>query len=362
MVFEERATPSGHRIGFAQLNAERTLNSLTLEMVRLLDAQLRQWAEEPRVAVVVLSGAGIRALCAGANIRFLYEHQFRDAQSFFAEEYRLDYRIHHFPKPVLVWGSGIVMGGGIGLMAGASHRVVTETSRLAMPETTIGLFPDVGASYFLGRIPRAQGHFIGMTGAVLNAQDALMTGLATHFVAAGDREILWQRLKSARWHDDASANRTALDALLVPITAAAQTLRPASMLLEHRALIERLMAADFRDSYRKITALVTDDPWLAAAVATLRAGCPTSAALSWELLHRMSGRSLGDVLRAELTVAIRCCEQRDFSEGVRALLIDKDNQPSWSPATIDDVTPEWLARFFAEPQWPSGGHPLADLD
>jgi enoyl-CoA hydratase/carnithine racemase len=370
VLFREHQTSGGHRIGFAQLNAERSLNSLTLEMVRLLDGQLREWANDPGVALVVLSGAGPKSFCAGADIRKLLEaikvQQAASPESlpgfdFFAEEYRLDYRIHRYPKPLLVWGSGIVFGGGLGLMAGASHRVVTETSKLSMPETRIGLFPDVGASYFLGRMPRALGRFIGMTGATLNAQDALETGLADFFVANSEREELWNQLETARWHDDVAANRAALTALLKVFSARTDSGTLASKLSVHGDLIEDLVTEDFAASYRKITSHVASDPWLTSAIDTLRAGSPTSAALSFELQRRLAGRNLADVFRSELIVAIRCCMHSDFSEGVRALLVDKDNQPKWSPARIEEIAPEWIESFFHAPRWPSTKHPLEDL-
>jgi enoyl-CoA hydratase/carnithine racemase len=370
VLFHEHQTPSGHRIGFAQLNAERSLNSLTVEMVQLLDSKLRAWALEAQIALVVLSGAGSRAFCAGGDMRSLRD-TIQSAQSdearvvagldFFSQEYRLDYRIHRYLKPVLVWGNGIVMGGGIGLMAGASHRVVTETSRLAMPEVKIGLFPDVGASYFLGRLPRAQGHFIGLTGAMLNAHDALVANLASHFVAAGDREAIWHRLETSAWHDDAAANRAALDRILASFSAAARPALPISQLLSHSESIQRLITEDFRATCHNLMAYADGDPWLTSCAQTLRAGSPTSAALSWELLRRSSGRGLGDVFRMELTVALRCCSHSDLSEGVRALLVDKDNKPKWSPPHIDGLTPEWIGQFFRDPRWPSGVHPLADL-
>jgi enoyl-CoA hydratase/carnithine racemase len=368
VLFHEPTTASCHRIGFAQLNAERSLNSLTVEMIRLLDGKLREWAADPTIAVVVLSGAGTRAFCAGADIRRLRADIQRQTAAgllpgldFFAEEYRLDYRIHHYPKPVLVWGSGIVMGGGIGLMVGASHRLVTETSRLAMPETKIGLFPDVGASYFLGRLPRARAHFIGMTGVALNARDALLTNLASHFVVSTDRQRLWRLLVGARWDDDPSVNMRRLDELLAPLCEAAQPLLPSSQLEAHDAVLKDLFAEDFRTTYTNIVQHATDDAWLKPAIDNLRTGSPTSAALSWALLRRLEGGSLADVFRTELTVAIRCCLHADLSEGVRALLVDKDHAPRWSPATIDDVTREWIEHFFIEPDWPTGEHPLRDL-
>ena len=187
VLFEERAAGS-YRIGIATLNAPGTLNGLSLAMVDALAAKLDAWAGDSGLVLVVLRGAGDKAFCAGGDLHALYAGM-REAgvggraavdplsipyaREFFAREYRLDYQIHAYPKPILCWGQGIVMGGGIGLMAGASHRVVTETSRLAMPEIGIGLFPDVGGSWMLARAPGASGRFLALTGASINAADAI---------------------------------------------------------------------------------------------------------------------------------------------------------------------------------------------
>ena len=188
VLFEERSAANGMRFGIATLNAPQTLNGLSLEMVDLLAARLDEWARDPGVALVVLQGAGEKAFCAGGDLHGLYrsmgENQGKSgwsnayARRFFEHEYRLDYRIHTYPKPVLCWGHGIVMGGGIGLMMGASHRVVSETSRLAMPEVSIGLFPDVGGSWLLNRMPGRIGLFLALTGAHMNTADAFFAGLA----------------------------------------------------------------------------------------------------------------------------------------------------------------------------------------
>jgi len=221
--FRELATVSGQRIGVAQLNAEKSLNALTLPMIRLLDPQLQRWAADPGIACVVLHGAGEKAFCAGGDVRSLYkaitDHQGPppnpDNLAFFSEEYRLDYRIHTYAKPLLVWGSGIVMGGGLGLMAGASHRVVTETSRVAMPEITIGLFPDVGGSYFLSRIADRVGLFLALTGVSINAHDLLHVKLADHFLRAADRDAVFERLAGCGdWSADAEHNHRLLTRLL----------------------------------------------------------------------------------------------------------------------------------------------------
>ncbi|MEI6839543.1 MAG: enoyl-CoA hydratase/isomerase family protein, partial [Alcaligenaceae bacterium] len=175
VLFEELNCANGMRIGIATLNTPKTLNGLSLEMTRLLAKKIEVWANDPKLAVLVLKGAGDKAFCAGGDLHALH-HSMVDNQgraaienqhagTFFAEEYALDYRLHTFPKPILVWGDGIVMGGGMGLMIGASHRVVTDTSRLAMPEISIGLFPDVGGTWMLNRLPGKTGLFLGLTGA-----------------------------------------------------------------------------------------------------------------------------------------------------------------------------------------------------
>ncbi len=358
VLFREVAAANGKRIGFAQLNAEKSLNALSLPMIRLLDPQLQRWSADPGIACVVLHGAGEKAFCAGGDVRSLYraiqEHQGPPPNlanlAFFDEEYSLDFRIHRYPKPILVWGSGIVMGGGLGLMAGASHRVVTETSRVAMPEITIGLFPDVGGSWFLRRMPGRMGLFLALTGASINGHDLLVAGLGDHFVRSADRDALFQQLAAVGWSDDADANRAALGAMLGEFSARAQELRPASPLQQHAQAIEALTAgATLAEVHAAITGYAGEDAWLKRAAATLEAGSPTTAALVWALRERVAAMSLADVFRLELIVALQCCAHPDFAEGVRALLIDKDNAPKWTPATLAEVTPEWVEQHFKAP-------------
>jgi enoyl-CoA hydratase/carnithine racemase len=370
VLFKEVATQGGLRLGFAQLNAEKSLNALSIDMFRLLDPQLRRWAEDPQIACVILRGAGEKAFCAGGDIRSLY-HAVKeysgpmpnpDALAVFSEEYRIDYLIHRYPKPLLVWGSGIVLGGGLGLMAGASHRVVTETSRIGMPEITIGFFPDVGASWFLQRTPGRAGVFLALTGAQVNGHDALVSGLADHFVRSIDRDALFARLPSVPWSADARANSQLLSALLEEFSSAATGTLPASNLQQHGEAIETFCRGEsVKEIVSRITSYDGDDDWLKRAVATLKAGSPTSAALGWELQRRAKTLDLADTFRLELIVAMQCCAHPDFSEGVRALLIDKDKTPRWQPRTLAEVTPEWIDEHFVEPVWPGSRHPLSDL-
>ena len=370
VLFQEIVTQGGRRLGFAQLNREKALNALSLDVFRLLDPQLRRWAADPAIACVVLHGAGEKAFCAGGDIRSVY-HAIKEysgpmpnpaAVALFSEEYRLDYFIHRYPKPLLVWGSGIVLGGGLGLMVGASHRVVTETSRVGMPEITIGFFPDVGASYFLSRMRGRTGLFLALTGAQINGHDAIVGGLADYLVRSSDREGLFASLTSARWSADASANRDVLSALLQELSRDAADVLPASNLERHDELIESFCRGESVDEIvARITRYDGDDVWLERAAATLAAGSPTSAALSWELQSRAKTLDLADAFRLELIATMHCCARPDFPEGVRALLIDKDNRPQWQPRTLGEVTQEWIDGHFVEPVWPSSKHPLADL-
>lgn len=376
VLFEERATRHGKRIGIATLNAARTLNGLSLEMARLLDAQLIAWADDEAIAIVVLQGAGEKALCAGGDLLGLYrgmlDYQVRDrwsgdpfldprgnvhAEAFFETEYRLDYRIHTYPKPLLCWGHGIVMGGGIGLMAGASHRVVSERSRLAFPEITVGLFPDVGGSWVLNRVPAGAGVFLALTGAPLSAGDALYAGMADHFIAEARRSDVMAAACDTLWSDQAGDNHRQLTALLQGFGQEA----PAGPLQAHAALIASLCAHDdVAEVVADIAAVDDQDPWLQTAKATLAAGSPGSARLGYELQSRTRSLSLADVFRLEYTVALHCAAHGDFSEGIRALLIDKDRNPQWNPPHLRQADSTWAETFFQAP-WPENEHPLADL-
>lgn len=371
VVFAEHETGNGLRVGVATLNTPKSLNGLSLEMARLLNAQLARWSKDPEVAVVVLQGAGEKAFCAGGDLHGLYQGM-RDyqvsgstdicdnahARDFFEAEYRLDYRIHTFPKPVLCWGHGIVMGGGIGLMAGASHRVVSDRSKLAFPEITVGLFPDVAGSWLLNRVPDSGGIFLALTGAPLNASDAIHAGLADHFIEEDRRDEVLEALLDCDWSATADTNRDRLTTLLQAFESAPQP----GPLQQHRQLIASICAGDDLIAIASaIERIELDDRWLQNAKATLAAGAPGSVRLGFELQQRAAALSLADTFRLEYIVALHCAAHGDFAEGIRALLIDKDRNPRWSPATLADSTPEWAESFFTAP-WSAGENPLDDLD
>ena len=371
VLLREIEAAGGRHIGHATLNAEKALNALTLDMVRQLDAALIRWAADDRIACVVIDGAGDKAFCAGGDVRYLHEAAVSHrapgpnlkAQAFFAEEYRLDHRIHTYPKPVMVWGGGIVMGGGLGLFAGGSHRVLTETSRIAMPEITIGLFPDVGGSWFLPRMPGGAGLFLALTGASMNAADALYVGLGHHLVASSDRARVLEQLARSEWSADAEDNGARLSFVLQEFGGRGVTVLESNLQKHAASIAQMTSATSLAEVRRRITGYVGDDTWLKKAAASLAAGSPTTAALIWDLRKRARHLGLADVFRMELIVALGCCAHPDFPEGVRALLIDKDNQPKWSPSAPEAVTPAWIEAHFTAP-WSvhlNETSPLADL-
>jgi enoyl-CoA hydratase/carnithine racemase len=250
-----------------------------------------------------------------------------------------------------------VMGGGIGLMSGASHRVVSERSKLAFPEITVGLFPDVGGSWLLPRVPGKGGLFLALTGAPLNAGDAIYAGLADIHIVEAQREAVFNALADVHWSEDAKRNHDQLSALLQQHASDAAT----GPLLRNAATVDALCGGDDVDSIvAAIAALHTEDPWLTNAQATLAAGAPGSARLAFELQRRTAGATLAEVYRLEYIAALHAAAHGDFAEGIRALLIDKDRTPHWQPSTLADATAAWADTFFVSP-WSDAAHPLADL-
>ncbi|MFZ5724008.1 MAG: enoyl-CoA hydratase/isomerase family protein [Pseudomonadota bacterium] len=367
VLFEEIPAADGYVIARATLNAEKSINSLTLEMIDLLDERLRRWADNPQIACVFLDGAGDKGFCAGGDVRRLYESAKSCgadtpndyARDFFGREYRLDHRIHTYAKPLVAWGHGVVMGGGVGLLAGASHPVVTETTRFAMPEITIGLFPDVGGSFFLNRMPGRSGLFLGLTGAQCNASDVLFLGLADRFIPHAQRQAVVEALAAAAWTDSPACNRAIVGKVLRTAERRAGIERPLSNVRAHLDLIRQLTDADSCEAVvAQILACDSADPWIQRAQKTLRGGCPVTALLVWEQIRRAKHLSLADVFRMELVIAVQCLRHPDFAEGVRALLIDKDGAPAWQHPDVASVPQNYLDEFFSTP---FAKHPLADL-
>ena len=364
--FERLASSSDRAFGRATLDAPGSLNALTLDMIDRLNDQLERWAADPGIAGVVIDSSSEKAFCAGGDVVALYRSMRsadggvpREAATFFENEYRLDHRIHTYPKPVLCWGHGIVMGGGVGLFAGASHRVVTAKTRFAMPEITIGLYPEVGGSWVLARLRARVGLFLALTGASLNASDLRFVGLADYAVEHEQRDAAYAAIADAAWTGDGEGDRATLSHLLDRLPGLAAP--PLSNLQTHGDLIDRVMGHDaLSDVAVRLAALKQHaEPWLAAAGRAFVNGSPTSAALGVEMQRRAKHLSLADVFRLEYQASVGCAMGHDFAEGVRALLVDKDRKPLWAPATLNDVRRSHIDAHL-QPRF-TGPHPLADL-
>lgn len=372
VLIAEHVTLDGRRIGHLQLNAPSNLNALTLEMIEQMLPVLRRWRHQPDLVAVLLDGAGDKAFCAGGDVVSLYQAIGAIAPAppgelaaipafaarFFAQEYRLDHLLHTFGKPIVCWGSGIVMGGGMGLLMASSHRIVTETSQLAMPEACIGLYPDVGASWFLSRLPPGLGEFMALTGCRINGRDAHWLGLGTRAIAHAHRVELWPALLAApNWHQPEAAINQVLRRLELGSVAALAALP--SPLQHHQHLIRRWLDQDsLAEQLAAIDRLVTQDAWLQQAQQGLSKASPLALRVIHEQLRRSRHDSLAQVFRRELALSVQLCRVREFSEGVRARLVDKDNQPAWTFTRLEAVNETLLAQLFASP-WPIS--PLADL-
>jgi enoyl-CoA hydratase/carnithine racemase len=367
VLFSRILTASGHRFGRATLHAPASLNALSLPMVDALASQLDEWATDPEIVGVVLDAAGDKAFCAGGDVvalvRSIRETEPGqvpvDAARFFEHEYRLDHRIHTYPKPLMCWGNGIVMGGGIGLLAGASHRVLTPKTRLAMPEVSIGLYPDVGGSWFLGRAPGRTGLFLALTGAPLSASDACFAGLGDFVLNHADHGRVLKGIEAAEWSGGSDADSALLSRLLD--VCARNVEKPVSPLVANLDRIQAVIGNEtLLDIAPRLKMLQGDpDPWLAAAGAAFGRASPTSAHLAFEMQRRARHLSLAEVFRLEYQASVGCCMHPDFAEGVRALLVDKDKRPEWRPANLGNVTQAYVAEHLAPVGL--GPHPLADL-
>ncbi len=361
--------PNG--VGLLTLNRPQALNALSLPMIRALAALLLSWRDDPQVCAVALRGSDktgpFGAFCAGGDIRFFHQAAIAGdpvLDDFFTEEYALDHLLFSYPKPVIAFMDGIVMGGGMGISQGARCRVVTERTRMAMPETNIGLFPDVGGGYFLSRCPGHTGEYLALTGQAIGAPEALAFGLADAIAPASALPAAWEALQHwpahspeqwmVSWQDWAQRSgwqRTpqAGAALLSPEVEAAFA-EPSVM-----AIVQALQSRP-TEAARHV-------------LGVLRTRSPLMLHVALEQVRRARHLSYADALRLERGMMRHCFRtthlQRQGSaleavEGIRALVVDKDQKPRWQPERIEDVTPEMVLPFFDSP-WPAHAHPLRDL-
>ena len=349
------------RVGCITLNRPRALNALSLDMIRSLTQTLLAWRDDASVLAVVVRGVNkegpFGAFCAGGDIRFFHQAALAGdeaLEAFFTEEYALNHLIHTYPKPYIALMDGIVMGGGMGISQGASLRIVTERSKLAMPETNIGLFPDVGGGYFLSRCTGRLGEYLALTGLVLAGREAITAGLADGFIDSGRLPGLWNSLERTPFENGASVERWCASHLS---TTAAPAPWPARE-------VDRIFGLP--DMLQIIAALeATDSDWARQTAATLRQRSPLMLHVVLEQVRRARGMGLADDLRMERDMVYRCFHLRpgaasETVEGIRALAVDKDHAPKWNPARIEEVTPAQVAAFFESP-WTAEAHPLRRL-
>ncbi|WP_119165821.1 enoyl-CoA hydratase/isomerase family protein [Algihabitans albus] len=327
------------------LNRPEALNALTLGMIRALQPKLEAWAADDAVKAVAIKGAGEKSFCAGGDVRAVWQAGKEGSaltREFFYEEYKLNRTIHVFPKPYVALIDGIVMGGGIGLSVHGSHRVAGDRTLAAMPETAIGLFPDVGGSWFLPRLPGRLGLWMALTGARLKAVDALYAGLATDYVPAADYGELEAALAQALTEGgDAAA---AVDAAIARFA----TDPGPALLAEQKAEIDRLFAAD--GIAEILLALKADGgDWATSQLEILESRSPTSMKVTAEQLVRGRNLDFDACMTMEYRMSQAAMAGHDFYEGIRAVLVDKDHAPKWQPAKLAEVTSEMLEAYFAQP-------------
>ena len=361
-------------IGLITLNRPKALNALSLPMVQALLDTLRAWKEDTAVIAVAIRGSNKRGqpgspealfggFCAGGDIRFFHQAALEgntDLDTFFTDEYTLNHLIHHYPKPYIAFMDGIVMGGGMGISQGASLRIVTEKTKMAMPETGIGLFPDVGGGYFLSRCPGHVGEYLALTGDTIGGQQAVDWSLADVCVQSSELHTLWAELQGQTSKEElAQWIATKLIALRANSTGAS-------------ALLGAEMEAAFgKASVPEILAHLEKSGTEASRVAakTLRHRSPLMLHLVLAQIRKARGMSLADDLRMERNLVQHCFytihlnrsgASSETVEGIRALAVDKDHQPRWNPANIEQVTSEMVTPFFVSP-WSASAHPLKDL-
>ncbi|MCB5291853.1 enoyl-CoA hydratase/isomerase family protein [Arthrobacter sp. SO3] len=328
VLFERRG-----RLGVVTLNRPKAVNALTAGMASAMLEQLTLWADDDAVAAVLVRGAGDRGLCAGGDIVAIYRDMLDDGDAtadFWAEEYKLNSLISGYLKPYVAFMDGLVLGGGVGISAHGSVRIVTERTRMGMPETTIGFVPDVGGTLLLSRSPGESGTHAALTGAHLSGADALFLGLADHFVPSAKLEELAQALESEA--ADAAVARFAGEA-------------PPSVLAAQQEWIDACYSSD--DAEEIVRRLRTVGGEASDVADTIEAKSPTAVKVALESLRRVRGLSLEEALEQEYRVGLRFLAGPDFREGIRAQVVDKDRNPHWQPATLAEVRRDDVESYFA---------------
>jgi enoyl-CoA hydratase/carnithine racemase len=382
ILAEELVCQGGQfRIGIMTLNSAKTMNAVDLAMVNQIDDVLARWQNDDGVVAAVMRGAGDKAFSAGGDIRQLYnsmqakgsEH-LKYADAFFTAEYSKNYRVHQFGKPLIAWGHGFVMGGGLGLFIGANHKVGTETLRLAWPEIRIGLFPDVAGSYYLSRLPYPLGHWMALSGSQMNAVDCKQTGLINYCLSNEAFNSLIDELVKQPWQNNKAMNNQFVQKLLQGFEQQDNTEFPASKLDSNMEDIKKIFVNDeanhtisLTDNKRVLTCIAqqlsnseSSDPWFIQGKNNFLGGCPATAHIIMQQLQLGRHMTLKEVVMWELVVALQSVRQTDFAEGIRAMVVDKDGQPEWQHESVENV-PIAYVEGLQQAIWAEGNHPFLAL-
>ncbi|MDE5413702.1 enoyl-CoA hydratase/isomerase family protein [Alkalihalobacterium chitinilyticum] len=336
-----------NQVGVIRLNRPKVLNSLNAEMVDLLYRQLQEWKSDPAIAVVCISGEGTKGLCAGGDMRSLYD--LRDssvldlARDFFSTEYQMDLLIHQYPKPVVVNMDGIVMGGGVGLSVGATHRIVTEKTKWAMPEMNIGFFPDVGASYFLNQMPGAVGRYLALTSGIIKAADVMYAGAADYYMASDDWDKLKADITSTDWKTkeiEDEMNRL-LKRYCQPID-----IQSSNLATTQEKINQHFSHETMEEIIASLQSDAAHDEWAKETLTTLLTKSLTSLKVTLRQLQEGEKKSLVECFKMEFILGMNFMSLPDFYEGVRAVLVDKDRSPNWDPSRFEDISEEDILAFF----------------
>jgi enoyl-CoA hydratase/carnithine racemase len=396
---ELNTSASGYRLGIMTLNSAKTMNAVDLEMVNLIDEILARWQDDDQIVAVIMKGAGEKAFCAGGDIRQLYTSMMAQgddhlvyADNFFKGEYSKNYRVHKFGKPLIAWGHGFVMGGGLGLFIGANHRVGTETLKLAWPEIRIGLFPDVAGSYYLSRLPFPIGHWMALTGSQMNARDCKSVGLINYCLQNEDLDSLITALLQQPWQKNKAMNNQYVRELLHSLEPQLDQLKaneetgheaakkesqsnfPESQLEKNLDQIKALFSSfqrqqgnGFSDNQQlledfaiKLQQFDLEDPWLLQGRDNFLSGCPATAHIIMQQLQLGRDMTLKEVVMFELVLALQSVRHPDFAEGIRAMVVDKDFQPAWQHGSLGEVSEAWLKGLMT-PLWSLEEHPFQQL-
>ncbi|MFY9179421.1 MAG: enoyl-CoA hydratase/isomerase family protein [Venatoribacter sp.] len=366
ILAETITTASGHQIGVFTLNAPKAMNAVDLDMVNQIDEQFRKWQEKVNVVAVLLRGAGDKAFCAGGDIRKLYnsmkaqgEEHLSYADAFFLGEYRKNYHLHLFNKPLIAWGNGFVMGGGLGLFIAANHRVGTETLKLAWPEIRIGLFPDVAATWYLSHLPKPFGHWMGLSGSHMNAVDCKQLKLTNYALNHNQQQQVIDGLLQLDWKLSNAENHRQVRALLQGMEQQATGFPKSELNSAERSLKKLFKELKLEKIDQAMRAHEGKNPWLQQGIQNYLNGCPATAHIIMRQLEEGARMSLKEAVQWELEMAYQSVRHPDFAEGIRAMVVDKDFQPKWQHANIQQVPREWvneMTHFY----WPDK-HPLQDM-